>query len=72
MGNHQTGTLRSTLDRTRLFVIPELGAACVGAARAMFGRVRELSEPDPLPSLTRHQHVYCHRVLGQWFDGIRF
>ena len=36
---------------------PELGAACVGVARAMFGRVRELIEPDPLPSLTRHQHV---------------
>ena len=26
---------------------PELGAACVGAARAMFGRIRELIEPDP-------------------------
>ena len=36
---------------------PELGAACVGVARAIFGRVRELIEPDPLPSLTRHQHV---------------
>ena len=28
---------------------PELGAACVGVARAMFGRVRELIEPGSAP-----------------------